>query len=295
MGWEDRQYAKQDDYRHAVGPRFRGSGMSRYDVVTKIIIANILVHLFSRGPLNEFLATWFLMQGSAVAQGQVWRLFTATYLHADFGHIFWNLFALYVFGPLLEDHWGSRRFFMVYTLGGIFGNLVLFAASALGFIGWHTFGLGASGSVMTVMGALAVLFPNTEVLIYFVFPLRIRDLVIIYALAYAYNVSRMGANYGGDLCHLGGLVVGWWWARTGGIGWTNRLFLGEGSGGGSLFGRRAGRPGGFRQRVAQNREDAAVVDQLLAKVSEGGLHSLSEKEKATLKAASDRLKTNVTG
>ncbi|HRX87190.1 MAG TPA: rhomboid family intramembrane serine protease [Phycisphaerae bacterium] len=311
MSWQNRSYASEDDYRRSVGRRFRGSGMSAYDIVTKIIIANIVVYLFHHGPLQGFFENWLIMQPDAVVHGQVWRMFTATYMHAGFWHIFINMLVLYFFGPLLEHRWGQKQFFIVYSLGGIFGNVVLTIAWLMHFIpDVHTpFGifpvqaLGASGSVMTIMAAGATYYPTTEVLVYFLLPLQLRTVVIIYALGFVWNVYNQGPNFGGDICHLGGLVVGWWWARTGGWAWasgTPRPRSPVRPGFGALF---KGRPktvksresGDFRSRVAQRQADAATVDRILAKVADRGIHSLTDEEKATLKAATERLNAHQAG
>jgi len=302
MGWEDRHYAQDDLYRRSVGRRFRGSGMSRYDVVTKIIIANIVVYLFHYGPLNSFFQNWLIMQPGLAARGQVWRLFTATYMHAPgLMHIFINMLVLYFFGPLLEHRWGGRQFFIVYTLGGIFGNVILMAAWAVGFLPdyvnpftgvvYPVTALGASGSVMCIMAAAAVYYPTSEVLVYFILPLQLRTVVIIYALGFAWNVWNKGQNFGGDLCHLGGLAVGWWWARTGGWAWASGQRTPAAGPRPGFMRRFRGQPKDvpFREKVEQRREDAAAIDRILDKVSHGGIHSLTEDEKRTLKAASERL------
>lgn len=309
MSWQNRHYASEDDYRRSMGRRFRGSGMGAYDIVTKIIIANILVHLFYYGPLHTFIDRWLIMRPDLVLHGQVWRLFTATYMHAPgFFHIFVNMLVLYFFGPLLERRWGQRQFFIVYSLGGIFGNVVLTLAWMMGFLQdahmpWGVMpvtALGASGSVMTIMAAGATYYPTTEVLVYFILPLQLRTVVIIYALGFVWNVINKGQNYGGDLCHLGGLVVGWWWARSGGWAWASGGRRPRGPvrpGFGSLFrrGPTEAKTVDFRARVAQRQADAATVDRILAKVADRGIHSLTEEEKATLKAATERLNAQQAG
>jgi membrane associated rhomboid family serine protease len=299
MGWQDRQYAQEDVYYGGGRPRYRGSGMSAYDVVTKIIIANIIVYLFHHGPLEVFFEKWLIMQPSKMLSGQVWRLFTATYMHGGFMHIFINMLVFYFFGPMLERRWGGRQFFIVYTLGGVVGNIILFVAWAVGFLEPIVIGnlvipvtaLGASGSVMAIMAAGAVYYPTTEVLVYFIFPLQLRTVVLVYGAGFVWNVYRKGDNYGGDLCHLAGLAVGYWWARTGGWSWAQfgrRQPKGARPGFADLF---KGKPKAatFKERVAQRQEDTATVDRILQKVADQGLHSLSEKEKATLKAATERL------
>jgi len=297
MGWEDRQYAQEGNYYRGGRMRYRGSGMGAYDVVTKIIIANIVVYLFHYGVLFNFFNQWLIMRADAVLHGQVWRLFTATYMHAPgIAHIGINMFVLYMFGPLLERRWGARQFFVAYTLGGVAGNVLLTFAGLVNFIPAAVPALGASGSVMAIMAAGAVYYPTSEVLVYFILPVQLRTVVIIYAAGFVLNVMNKGANYGGDLCHIAGLGVGYWWARTGGFAWARGEKIPKFGAPGPGFARggRAAKPKDttFRERVTQRKADAATVDRILAKVSEQGIHSLSAEEKETLRSATERLKTH---
>jgi membrane associated rhomboid family serine protease len=298
MGWQHRDYARQESYARR-RQHYHGSGMGALSVVSLIIIANIAVHflIYSGTRLGAALANIGVMQADAVLHGQVWRLFTATYMHAPgFGHIFFNMLALYFFGPALERAWGSRQFFFVYTLGGIAGNILLTLAGLVGFIDRFTLGVGASGSILTLLGAAAVLFPNAQVYVYFLFPIRIRTFVLLYGVYFVWNVLQRGANYGGDICHLGGLAVGLWWAWSGGFSLSGRhrtavdpsSLLGRlksrlGGGGGQHHGA-----GAWQERMRRRREDEETIDRILAKVSEQGLQSLTSEETRALKEASER-------
>lgn len=290
MGWQDREYAKEENAprRSLFG---RGRGGRVYDVTTKIIIANAIVYiapqLFTALERPIYMFGW--MQADLVYQKfQLWRLFTATYLHAGFVHIFINMLLLYFVGPALEQRWGGRQFFWVYTIAGIAGNVVLTIAGVTGYIQADIPGLGASGSVLSTLGAAAVLFPHAEVYVYFLFPVKIRTAVIVYAIWYAYNVYSQGSNYGGDICHLAGLGVGVFWAYRGAAWWDRREPL-FGSG------HRAMRQPTFKQRVQTRQQDQATVDRILEKVYNQGVHSLSPSERRTLTEATDRLRQHEVG
>jgi membrane associated rhomboid family serine protease len=299
MGWQHRDYAREDDYIRGRRSAYHGSGMGALSVVSAIIIANIIVHflIHSGTRLGVALGNFGVMQADAVLHGQVWRLFTATYLHASVSHILFNMIGLYFFGPALERVWGRRQFFFVYTLGGIAGNILLTLAGLIGFINPLTFGVGASGSVLTLLGAAAVLFPNAQVYVYFLFPIRIRTFVLIYGIYFVWNVLQQGANYGGDICHLGGLAIGLWWARSGGFSLSgrHRTAVDPASLIGRLKSRLGGGPSGghygagaWHERMRQRRENEEMVNRILAKVSEHGLQSLTPEEKRALKEASER-------
>ncbi|MFQ5494063.1 MAG: rhomboid family intramembrane serine protease [Phycisphaerae bacterium] len=274
MSWRERDYARDDNPFDAGAGVRRGRPRPSLRVTTVIIIANVVIAvltIFTESAVGNLLLNLGVMQGRAVLHGQIWRLFTATYLHADLNHIFLNMLMLYFLGPALERVWGPRQFFVVYTLGGIAGNVVLTLAGAIGYINPEAFGVGASGSILTLLAGGAVLFPNALVYVYFLFPLKIRTFLILYSLWFVYNIYQRGSNYGGDLCHIAGVFFGLWWSRA-----TLR--------------RRGGRSsvmpfgGGARKPV-----DPREIDRILAKIGREGIERLRPEERqALLDAAEDR-------
>ncbi len=298
MSWQHRDYAGADDAGGTYRPRgyYRGPGMRTISITTIIIIANAVIFFLTNnvsGGFGNTIANFAVMQPDAVLHGQVWRLFTATYLHANLGHLLANMIGLFFFGPALERTWGSRQYFLVYTLGGILGNVVFTVAGLIGFINPQVFGVGASGSVLALLGAAAVLFPNARIYLYFLFPISIRTFVLLYGLYFVWNVFQRGSNYGGDLCHLGGLALGLWWATTGGISLSgkHRTQIDPRSLLGRLFKSgnqpRTG-PGAWEARMQQRREDEQTIDRILRKVHDQGMQSLTPAEKQALTAATQR-------
>jgi membrane associated rhomboid family serine protease len=176
----------------------------------RVLALNVAVFVLqvAGGRLGELVTVLGVMQPAAVLHGQVWRLLTATYLHAGLDHIFANMLGLYFFGPPLERVWGRKRFLALYTIGGIAGNLVITLAGLLGFMSPETIGLGASGSILTLLGAAAVTFPQARVYVYFLIPLRLRTFAVLYGTWFVMNIVERGQNYGGDICHLVGLLLG---------------------------------------------------------------------------------------
>lgn len=296
MSWQQRPYAQNDVY---AGQRrvYHGSGLGTWSMVTTIIVVNCVVYFLTHmtGPrIAEPLLEFGLMQGHAVLRGEVWRLLTATYLHINFYHIFGNMLGVYFFGPALERVWGPRQFFLAYTAGGVAGNIVLTLASLVGFINPQTLGLGASGSVLTLVGAVAVLFPTAKVYVYFLFPIGVRTFALLYGLWFVYNITRQGGNYGGDICHLAGLLVGLWWAQSGGVSLSGRHRVRPDSNSllRSLFGRGARRPqagrGAWQRRIEQRRADAEIIDRILRKIRDRGIRSLTPAERRQLEEATRR-------
>jgi membrane associated rhomboid family serine protease len=301
MGWQDRDYARYDDPspggRHWASARFGRSGSRRHSITTILIIINVAVFLlpllFSglvRGLNHSAIQNAFEMRSDLVWKGQVWRLFTATYLHANGTHLLMNMVGLYFLGPALEQIWGRRRFFNFYTLAGVIGNFVLLIVStrAVGWISPSAAAVGASGSILGLLGAAAVMFPQAEVLFYFFIPISIRTAAIIYVVMYLSNIGSRGPNFGGDIIHLAGMAFGVWWAWKG-EGWWNRLTKSPPR----WPTRPATRPvSPAKWRVIQPDPPSApaqeTVDRILKKVYDQGIQSLSPDERQTLLQATEK-------
>jgi hypothetical protein len=203
-------------------------------------------------------------------------------------HILFNMMGLYFLGQALERDWGSRQFFAIYTVSGLIGSLAMFILDK---VGWLDPGVavGASGCVLGLLGAAAVRYPNAQLLIYFLFPVKIRTAALVFAGLYVLNVFSRGANAGGDACHIGGLAFGAWWAWRGESwyaqrGWQFPRFRSR-----KPY-RRPSNSTPFQEKVEQRRVDADLVDRILKKVHDNGIHSLTESEKAALREATERQK-----
>lgn len=133
------------------------------------------------------------------------QFITYMFMHADVGHIFFNMFAVYMFGSMLENIWGAKRFLNFYLLCGLGAAAVQLAISS--FNNEFTVLLGASGAVFGLLVAFAMMFPNTELQIYFVLPVKAKYLVIGYGLFELYNGFFAHDNVA-HFAHLGGLAVG---------------------------------------------------------------------------------------
>lgn len=143
---------------------------------------------------------------------QLWRLFTYQFLHGGALHLGLNMMALYVFGPMMEKWWGTRRFIVFYLLCGACGAwlMAVLAWTPLitalpGQAGWL---VGASGSVFGLLVGVALVAPKLEVKL--ILPpmwVTVRNLAVIFFL-----ISVAGLlidwNGGGNAAHLGGALFG---------------------------------------------------------------------------------------
>jgi hypothetical protein len=138
-----------------------------------------------------------LILRSADVLARPWTLITAVFLHADFAHLFYNMFALVMFGWMLERIVGERRFIAIFFVGGLIASVVgawFYAAM-----------LGASGAVFAVMGTLAALRPKMLVWLYGL-PV---PLAVAAALWIAIDLVGMLAPSGiANAAHIAGLAFG---------------------------------------------------------------------------------------
>jgi membrane associated rhomboid family serine protease len=134
----------------------------------------------------------------------LWQLFTYIFLHGGFSHIFFNLLALWMFGGELESYWGSKKFLFYFFLCGIGAGIftVLFSSYPV---------IGASGAIYGILLAYGWLFPNRPILIYFLFPIPAKYMVIIFGLIELFSSSSGTGGGIAHLTHLGGLVFGFFY------------------------------------------------------------------------------------
>jgi membrane associated rhomboid family serine protease len=178
------------------------------------------------------------------------------------------MIALFFLGPPLERHWGSRRFLPFYLICGASGGLFYLLLAGVGFLEKGIM-IGASGSILGLLSACAILFPQFIIFVLF-FPVPIRVAAIGFAFAYFLLVITRGGNAGGNAAHLAGMATG-----------AAYVFLYPRLGQFKL----KTRAGSWEKKMEQRRLLQIEVDRILAKVHRSGLHSLTAKEKRILKKA----------
>ena len=137
----------------------------------------------------------------------LWQLVSYIFLHGDIFHLLFNLLALYMFGCELERLWGSRFFLKYFFITGIGAGIctVFFTPSLL------IPTIGASGAVFGILLAYALYYPNQIVYLNFLFPIKIKYLVLIYGLlTFYFSLSGTGGNIA-HIAHLGGMGFGFFY------------------------------------------------------------------------------------
>lgn len=173
-------------------------------VVKNILIINILLFVVSL-VLGDLLHRYLDLFPFGHPYFKPYQFVTYMFMHADFFHIFFNMIAVYMFGSILESIWGPKRFLNFYLLCGLGA-----AALQLGIFYYNGDGarlVGASGAVFGLLVAFAMMFPNTELYLYFAIPVKAKYLVIGYAVFELYNGFFSHDNIA-HFAHLGGLAVG---------------------------------------------------------------------------------------
>jgi membrane associated rhomboid family serine protease len=173
-----------------------------------------------------------------------WQFITYMFMHStdDFSHIFFNMFALWMFGSVLENVWGPKRFLTFYIVCGLGAALchmiVLYFENQSLINDFNTWSIaeqqynaaalksvlnggtiGASGAVFGCLAAFGYLFPNDYLYVMALFPVKAKWLVIMYAAVELFSAIQ---NSAGDtvahVAHLGGALVGflmvYFWNNT---------------------------------------------------------------------------------
>jgi len=180
--------------------------------VKNLLFANIAVFLLQMlaPALNDTLVRFFgLVPRLAINHLFIWQFVSYMFLHGGFSHIFFNMFALWMFGVELERLWGTREFLKYYFLTGIFAGL----STALFSWGSIIPTIGASGAIYGILAAYALFFPDRYVYMYFLFPIKMKYLALILGLLEffaAYNQAQSGIAHA---AHLGGMVIGFFYLR----------------------------------------------------------------------------------
>ena len=143
-----------------------------------------------------------------------WTIVTYMFVHAGFGHVFFNMLALFFFGPPLERAWGGREFITYYLVCGIGGALA--AQLLVNNVGVAPM-MGASAAVFGILLAFAMTWPDAPIYLWFLLPIKAKYFVGFLALLTFYSTFSSSRTAGSTAhwAHLGGLVAGWLWLRYG--------------------------------------------------------------------------------
>jgi len=176
-------------------------------VTQALLITNVAVFLL-QSATGGLLEAWFALWPPGHGFG-IWQLLTYGFLHGGLAHIFFNMFALYMFGSDIERLFGAR-YFLAYYLACVV-SAALCQLAVTGVMGAPPFPtLGASGGVYGLLLAFGMYFPRRMVVLIFPpIPMQARTFVILFgALELVFGVTGTEAGVA-HFAHLGGMLGGW--------------------------------------------------------------------------------------
>ncbi len=247
-----------------------------------------------------------------------WTIVTYMFVHGGLWHIAFNMLSLWMFGPRIEHIWGARSFTYFFLWCGIGGAIAhLFFTGEAGLV-------GASAAVMGVLLAYALRWPDEEVYVFGVLPMKTRWLVAWLALInLAMGISSANGGSGiGWFAHLGGLAFGWIYLRVSAFGgldnfrrWVspvpdepedyrtvprrvprNRDRTDRGDGIDEVVAKsnavaaKSGRTAVLPRPEKSTPQSAEKLDMVLDKISKLGIESLTTEEQAILEEMSRKLR-----
>lgn len=212
---------------------FRPSGFSVLPTVVKnLVIINVLFFLATiaaetvlRIDLSDYLGLHYI----GASDFQPYQLVTYMFMHGSFGHLFFNMFALWMFGNTLERIWGPNRFLLFYFVCGIGAGLTQELVQYIQYLttlqGYDNVRIaadhiipmseylnmlttvGASGAVYGILLAFGMMFPNSTIYIYFAIPLKAKWFVLIYGIIELFAGFTSVDNVA-HFAHVGGMLFG---------------------------------------------------------------------------------------
>lgn len=172
---------------------------------------------------NDNMSRWFGYAYGDFSRHSPWTVITYMFVHGSLMHLLLNLWTLWLFGPRVEQRWGSGTFTWYYLWCGLGGWAFHYFLQGDGGIL-----IGASAAILGVAVAYASLWPHDEVLFFGVVPMKVRWLVLFMALMNIAMVMLDGTSVGGGTnvayaAHVGGMVAGWIYLRAPSVRSLDRL------------------------------------------------------------------------
>lgn len=253
-----------------------------------LIISNVVMFLFSNLVGPQFFDLFGLVSKHVIADRWWWQVGTYLFIHGNFMHLLFNLFALWMFGMPVESQWGGLEFLKYYFICG------LGAAAASLAINPHSLSpvIGASGSVYGLLVAFAMLYPDAVVYLYFLIPVSAKHMAILFGLI-EFFAGAAGATPGiARFAHLGGMVTGyvyirWWWI----IKIKSKAAFKDMTGNPQIgIKPRSARPASLPGSPLDFDGSMEEIDRILDKILATGMDSLTDDERAIMKRYSEKKK-----
>ena len=191
----------------------------KYGAVEAIIIINSILFalpwvysfLTRDGILYNYIMGIFALHFNkpytfTINSGAYWQLLTSVFLHGGMWHLFFNMYALYIFGKPLEDRWGKVKFLSFYLTTGILANV-----GSIGFFSLTNASVsmvGASGAVFGILLAFGGYYPDVRLLLFFVIPIKVKWAILLFAGIELFAELTGSMDGIAHMTHLFGFLAG---------------------------------------------------------------------------------------
>ena len=267
---------------------FRGA--NPFDQLTAgvkfLVVANVGVFFAQMMFHNQMLEYYLgLTPMLVLSKFWIWQVISYAFLHGSGWHLFFNMFALWMFAPHIENMWGTRRFLQFYFL------CALGAAVCQFFLAPSALVLGASGAIYGLLLAFGFLFPDAVIYLFFFFPLRAIQAVMFIALLTLVSAVGTGGGRVAHFAHLGGMLTGFLWFKC--PIWFSEFRLWQAD---RRFRNPLGKRTVKRKPITEFEVHSPVdemleeVNRILEKISAKGLESLTKDEHETMRKYAERKK-----
>lgn len=305
MGYLDRDYQKGPVRGGGLFSRLEGCPVVKWLLISNIAVFFLDILLTTQSEFGVVVPSALSRFGVFTIQdgllgGQIWRLLTFQFLHVSTFHLLFNLYALFLFGPLVENYFKSRAFLIFYLICGVAGALFYCLVSFLNILPNNFVDnqlLGASAGVFGVLIGVAMIGPNTMMRLLFPpITLTMKTFALVMVGIEVVLLITNSSNAGGSAGHLGGALMGFLTFKIPSLG-EKLISLGGGSptqrGSRTARGKAAPKRkrADYKPKIRPRSElsgQSGEVDRILDKINEHGLHSLTEAERKILQEASKR-------
>lgn len=235
-------------------------------------IIGLCVVCFFMVDLKSELGAELMLSGLGIREGYYYQLVTCGFLHADIGHILFNMWGLYIFSTMLANVLKPYQFLILYFLSMVVGSLLYIA-----FNDPRMPCLGASGAVCGVSMAAAMLNPNVRIMLMFVpRPIKMKTFALVY-IGISILLGVLGGGNIAHLAHLGGFIGGYLYLRIARLyAWDPLAFIFKSKPHIEEFNSYD-----CNSNSKDDVEDIASpknIERLIRKVSEDGINSLTAEE-----------------
>ena len=196
----DHGFREGPEQLHQVGrPQREASPIVTWTLLTANIALWLLTYAAGGADNPDVLLDFGAMFGPLIASGEYWRLLTAMFLHAGLPHLAFNCFALFIFGPQVERAYGRFNFSVIYLLAGLTGSVASYLLNSI------SIGVGASGAIFGVIGALAAFLLVQRRVFGEMSRSTLYGLAVMLGINLVYGLITPGID---NWAHLGGLAAG---------------------------------------------------------------------------------------